>query len=326
MKKLLALLLAGFIAVSVVGCSSIEETTEETTEGTTEEPTTVSIEVVNGNDEMITVDFPYNPQRIVVLNYQTLDFLDAVGLGDRVVGVIEGASCPEHLKHYTENPDIVTVGGMKEYDMEAIMSLQPDAIFSSDRSAGNYDEFMLIAPTMAAYVDYEAGFYTSFVELAQKHATIFGLTDELNDTLADYQTRLDAIAEVANGSTALLGIYAGGLNTLGDTGRASIVTNEMGFTNLAAEINVNHGNVSSHETFLAVDPEYIFILDKDTAVGEEAVAAKEQMNTETIQKTQAYQNDNIIYLEPGNCWYVADGGIGCMDQMITGIEEALEIK
>ncbi len=322
MKKLLVLLLTALLTLNLVGCTTeSKEVIEET--NTTE---TVKIEVVNGVDEKITVDFPFDPQRVVVLNYQTLDFLDAVGLGDRVVGVIEGTSTPEHLRHYIENPDIVKVGGMKEYDMEAIMELEPDAIFSSDRSADNYDEFIKIAPTMAAFIDYEAGFFESFKELANTHATIFGLTDELNETIASYEERITAISEFANDSTALLAIYAGGLNTLGDSGRASIITNEMGFTNLSGDINVNHGNISSHETFLAVDPEFMFILDKDTAVGNEAVAAKIQMDNEIIHKTQAYQNDKIIYLEPGNCWYVADGGIGCMDQMITNIETSLGLE
>ncbi len=320
MKKLFTLLMAGVLSISLVGCSS-EPANEEK-----EETKTVAIEVVNGEDEMIEVDFPYLPERIVVLNYQTLDFLDAVGMGDRVVGVIEGASTPEHLQKYIEDEDVVKVGGMKEYDMEAIMELEPDAIFSSDRSAGNYDEFVKIAPTMAAYIDYEKGFFTSFKELAETHAKIFGVEDELADTIADYEERIAAIAEFAEGKTATLGIFAGGLNTLGDEGRASIVTNEMGFTNLYTGEDVNHGNISSYEVFLELNPDYMFILDKDTAVGDEAVAAAQQMDNEVIHKTDAYKNDQIIYLEPGNVWYVADGGITSMDLMITNIEEALGLK
>ena len=325
MKKILGLVLAATMSFAVVGCTSepkedtnVEQNKEEET------PETVKITTVNGKDEEIEVDFPYDPQRIVVLNYQTLDFLDAMGLGDRVVGVIEGGSTPEHLKKYQENEDIVKVGGMKDYDMEAIMELEPDAIFSSDRSAKNYDNFVKIAPTMAAFVDYDNGFLESYKELAETHSTIFGLGDKVDETIAGYEERIEKIAEFAEGKTALLGIFAGGLNTLGDEGRASIITNEMGFENLAGDVDVNHGNISSYELFLELDPEYMFILDKDTAVGAEgSTLAKDQMDNEIIQQTQAYKNDKIIYLEPGSVWYMADGGITGMDLMLSNIEDSL---
>ncbi len=320
MKKVLSLFMVAMLAITLTGCGSSKESGEETT------AETVEIEVANANGEMITVDFPLDPQRVVVLNYQTLDFLDAMGLGDRVVGVIASGSMPEHLRKYAEDENIVNLGSMKEYDMEAIMELEPDAIFSSDRTVAAYDDFTAIAPTMAAYIDYEAGFFDSYKELASTHAKIFGLTTELDEKIAGYETRIDEIAKVAEGNDAMLLIFAGGLNVLGDDGRASIVTNEMGFTNTYTGEDVNHGNISSYEGVLEANPDYIFVLDKDTAVGTEAVAATQQMDNEVIQKTDAYKNDQIIYLTPGDVWYLADGGITSMDLMITCIEEALGIK
>ncbi len=324
MKKIIALTLASVLALSLVACSS--ETEETTTEETVAE--TVSITVTNGSDEKIQVEFPKDPQRVVVLNYATLDFLDAMGLGDRVVGTIGGESMPEHLKKYYEDENIVQLGGMKDYDIEAIMELQPDVIFSSDRSASAYDDFMQIAPTMAAFVTYEDGFFESYKELAQTHATIFGLEGELDTVLADYEARISAINEVANSQTAALLIFAGdSLNTLGDTGRAAIVTTNMGFTNVAADIDVNHGNEIAYDFLLELDPEYIFVLDKDTAVGEEgATPAEQQMDNEIVHQTQAYQNGTIVYLTPGADWYTNDAGITAMDNMIACIETALGIQ
>ncbi len=331
MKKIIALMLALALSTSLVACSSsAEETTEETTTATTEETTseTVKITVTNGTDEKIEVDFPKDPQRVVVLNYQTLDFLDAMGLGDRVVGTVSGESMPEHLKKYMTDENIVQLGGMKDYDIEAIMELEPDAIFSSDRSASAYDDFMMIAPTMAAYITYEDGFWNSYVELAETHATIFGLEGELDATIADYESRIAAINEFANGKTASLLIFAGNsLNTLGDNGRASIVTTDMGFSNVSAGIDVNHGNEIAYDFLLEIDPEYIFVLDKDTAVGEEgATLAQDQMDNEIVHQTSAYANDKIIYLTPGADWYTGDGGITAMDNMISCIETALGLK
>ena len=322
MKKLIALLLALGLVVSFTACgSSAEEEQPEVAE-------THMVTVTDADGNPIEVEFPTNLERVVVLNHQTMDFLDAIGKADIVVGYLgASASTPEHLIKYTEDENIANVGGMKDPDMEAIMSLEPDAIFTSDRIESMYNEFSAIAPTMAAYVKYSDGFMNGYKALAAKHGEIFGVSGDVESIIAGYDERIAAIAEFANGQTALLGIFAGGINTLGNEGRASIVVNEMGFKNLQLE-NVNHGNISSYEAWLELDPEWMFVLDKDTAVGTEAVAAKEQMevNNPVIAETQAFKNGHIVYLEPGAAWYVADGGITSLDLMISCIEEGIGLN
>ncbi len=320
MKKLLTLALVALMAFSAVACAP----------AATDAPAgeTVTVTVTDAAANPIDVAFPVNAEKVVVLNWQTMDFLDAVGMGDKVVGLIKSGRVPDHLAKYVEDESIANVGGMKEPDMEAIMSLQPDIIFTSDRIEDQYDAFAAIAPTMCAYVDYEAGFMESYKALAVKHGQIFGVSGEVDEIIAGYEARIADIAAFAEGKTALLGIFAGGLNTLGNTGRCSIIVNEMGFTNLAGDENVNHGNLSTYETFLQLNPEYMFILDKDNAVGEEATAAKEQMEVDNlvIAQTSAFQEGKIIYLEPDTAWYVADGGITSMNPMIANIEEGIGLK
>lgn len=329
--------LSKILPVAIIGIASIfaltlvfnnDPVSAENYSATSQEDKYVTIEVANESGELIEVEFPQDPERIVVLNLQTLDFLDAMGLGDKIVGYIKEGTVPEHLQKYVDDEDIVNVGGMKDLDMEAIMSLQPDVIFSSDRTKSKYKELSMIAPTMAAYIDYTVGFMDSYKTLAKNHSLIFDVGDELNSIIAGYESRIQKIAEFADGKTALLGIFAGGLNTLGNAGRCSIIVNEMNFYNLAADENVNHGNISSYESWLKYDPEYMFIIDKDNAVGTEAVAAQEQMETNNplIAQTQAYKNDKIIYLTPGEVWYKVDGGITGMDLMISCIEEGLGLK
>ncbi len=172
---------------------------------------TVIVSVSDAAGEMIDVEFPKNPERIVALNLQTVDFLDALGMGDKIVGMIKESTIPEHLQKYVDNKDIVNVGGMKDVDMEAVMSLQPDVIFSSDRTKSKYKEFSMIAPTMSAYVDYTGNFMDGYKNLAKQHSAIFGVEDELDEILAEYDARIARIAEFAQDKTALLGIFAGGL-------------------------------------------------------------------------------------------------------------------
>ncbi len=341
MKKILTLILAGSMLFSLVACtetapeenstqeSSVSEVSEESSEVSVEEATdaaTVSVTVLDAEGNDIDVEFPVDPQNVVVLNWQTMDFLDAVGLGDRVVGLIKSGSYPAHLEKYVLDESIVNVGGMKDVDMEAVMSLQPDVIFSSDRTVSSYDEFSMIAPTMSCAIVYEDGFMASYQTLADNHGKIFGITDEVDNIIADYNTRIEAIATVAEGQTASLLIFAGGLNALGDAGRCSVIVNEMGFTNVKADEDVNHGDAITYQGLLELNPDWFFVLDKDNAVGEEATAAKEQMTNDIIAETNAFKNDQIVYLEPGADWYLCDGGITAMDNMITNIEVGVGIK
>ncbi len=344
MKKILSLALAFIMVFSLAACGSDSETPAESaapaeSEAPAEssapaeseapaEPTTVIVSVNNAEGLPVDVEFPLDPQRVVCLNWQTVDFLDAMGLGDRIVGVIKDGSYPEHLSAYVENEDIVNLGGMKDVDMEAVMSLQPDVIFSSDRTESMFEEFSEIAPTMSAAVYYDMGFMEGYKYLASQHSAIFGLEGEVDEIIAGYEARIAAIADFAGEQTALLGIFAGGLNTLGNTGRASIVVNEMGFVNLAGDENVNHGNISSYEAWLEMDPDWMFILDKDTAVGTEAVAAMQQMeeNNPVIAETSAFKSGQIVYLEPGAAWYLGDGGITALDLMITCVEEGIGLS
>lgn len=326
MKKILSAILAAIMSISFVACADKSEKTSSDNGKLSE---TRTITVTDAKGEPKEVEFPVNIERVVVLNWQTVDFLDAVGMGDKIVGCLEDSqSTPEHLKKYAAGDSIKSVGGMKDPDMEAIMSLEPDAIFISDRTQSMYDEFSKIAPTMAAYVDYSDGFMKGYKALASTHAKIFGVDDKVNEIIEGYDERIAAIAEFSKDQTALLGIFAGGINTLGNTGRASIVVNEMGFENLAGNEDVNHGNISSYEAWLKLDPEWMFVLDKDTAVGTEAVSAKEQLevNNPVIAQTKSYKNGRIVYLEPGATWYVADGGITSLDQMISCIEKGIGIK
>ena len=89
MKKLISLLLAVMCLLTAV--SAFAETT----------PATVTINAYNAEKVYGEVEVPYDPQRIAVLDMAALDILDALGLGDRVVG-----SAKVTIEYMTDyNPD-----------------------------------------------------------------------------------------------------------------------------------------------------------------------------------------------------------------------------
>ena len=49
-------------------------------------PESVTIKAFNGAKELVDVEVPFDPQRIAILELASLDILDELGVGDRVVG------------------------------------------------------------------------------------------------------------------------------------------------------------------------------------------------------------------------------------------------
>lgn len=319
-RTLLALagaVLAVVLAFMLSGCSGSEESSESTSE-------TITIQALNGSGETADIEVPYDPQRIAILDMACLDILDNLGLGDRVVG--SASTSIDYLQDYVTNENIANLGTIKEADLEAVAAVEPDIIFIGGRLSASYDDLAAIAPVVYIATDTEKGLVQSVNDNATTIASIFGLESEVEEKMSGFNDRIAALQEVADGHTALVTMYtSSSVNVLGNDGRCSIIGSEIGFDNLAAdETTSTHGNETSFETIVQQNPEYIFVLNRDAAIGTDgADQAQEIVENSLTQNTQAYQDGNIIYLEHPAVWYTAEGGITALDTMISDLEGAL---
>lgn len=332
MKKLAAFLLTCTMVVGLSACgtggstssSSKEESksvsTESSADSSAESTSEAKPESVKLTHSMGEIEVPYNPQKIAVLDLAALDILDALGLGDRVVGIPKKSSV-SYLTAYIENEEIVNLGSVKEVDMEALNALEPDMIFIGGRLSSEYENINAIAPTYLLEVDREKGYMNSVNENVNAIASVFGEEEKAEELLAGFSSRVDALHEAAEGKTAIIGLVtSGSLSTLGNDSRCSLIGNEVGFENVAAEVDSTHGDSASFELILEKNPDYVFVLDRDTAINaEDAKTAKDVMENEIIMKTDAHQNDNIVYLTP-DVWYLSEGGITATDTMLNDLE------
>lgn len=337
MKKLLSLILAGTMVFSLAACSStekaeeaasveenpVESTTQENEEAkdTTAEDVKTSVTIKNIiGDKELSVEVPLEPQRVAVLDLAALDNMDALGLAERIVGIPKSSSV-SYLKSYIEDEAIADLGSVKEVNMEALNSAEPDLIIIGGRLSEQYDALSQIAPTVLLKIDHEAGYMNSFKENLEKISSIFGLEDKYEETVSDFETRIAALNEAAKGKTAIVGLVtSGSMNILGAASRCSLISNEAGFENIAEEVDSTHGDNASFELVLDKNPDYVFVLDRDTSINAEgAKTAKEIIENEIIMKTDAYKNGNIVYLTP-DVWYLSEGGITATDTMISDLE------
>lgn len=286
------------------------------------------IQSLNGKNETVTVTIPDSPERIAVIDAAVLDMLDHWGLGDRIVALPKTTKVPSFERYYADKA-IADVGTLKEVSLERLMESEPDVIFISGRLAKKYDELSRIAPVVYLSPDRKSGAFASFEKNLRQVAKVFG-TDIEAKAEADikrFQDRLAAIREKSKGRTALVGLVTSShVNLLGNQARCSLIGNEFGFTNVAKSANANHGNEASFELLVKQDPDFFFVLDRDSAIARPgAKLAKDILNNEMVDRMQAKKNNRIVYLTPAS-WYLAEGGVKAMDNMFVDVEKALGLR
>ena len=329
MKKIVSLLLALVMAFSLAACGSGGSGGTAQTAGESaspEAPETVTVKALNANKEEADLEVPYDAQRIAVLDMACLDILDRLGLGGRVVG--SASTSLDYLQDYVTDGSIANLGTIKEANLEAVMACEPDVIFIGGRLSSTYDALSEIAPVVFLATDTEIGLVESVRKNAGIIASMFGLEDQVDGMMADFDARISALAEFAENKTAIIGMCtSGGFNVLGNDGRCSLIGVEIGFENIGVDADIDtstHGNEASFEFLVEKAPDYVFVMDRDAAIGTEgAQLAQEIIENELVKGTEAYQNGNIVYLVHPAVWYTAEGGIHALDLMLQDMETAL---
>lgn len=316
---------SGSSAVSDVSSASAASDASTASSGE-EKPETITVKSLNANKEEVDLEVPYDPERIAILDMACLDIIDSLGVGDRVVG--SASTSLDYLQDYVTDENIENLGTIKEADMEAVMACEPDVIFIGGRLSSSYDALSEIAPVVYLSTDTEIGVVESVRKNASTIAAMFGLEDQVDELMVDFDERIETLAAFAEGKTAIVGMCtSGSFNVLGNDGRCSMIGREIGFENVGVDANVDtstHGNEASFEYVVEKNPDYIFVMDRDAAIGTDgAQLAQDIMENELVQGTDAYKNGQLVYLEHPAVWYTAEGGVQALDLMLRDLETTL---
>lgn len=316
---------SGSSAVSDVSSASAASDASTASSGE-EKPETITVKSLNANKEEVDLEVPYDPERIAILDMACLDIIDSLGVGDRVVG--SAGTSLDYLQDYVTDENIENLGTIKEADMEAVMACEPDVIFIGGRLSSSYDALSEIAPVVYLSTDTEIGVVESVRKNASTIAAMFGLEDQVDELMVDFDERIETLAAFAKGKTAIVGMCtSGSFNVLGNDGRCSMIGREIGFENVGVDANADtstHGNEASFEYVVEKNPDYIFVMDRDAAIGTNgAQLAQDIMENELVQGTDAYKNGQLVYLEHPAVWYTAEGGVQALDLMLQDLENTL---
>jgi len=266
------------------------------------------------------VEVKKNPETVVVFDFGMLDTFDELGI--EVAGLPQ-ANIPEYLSKYADEK-YANLGSLKEPDMEAIHALDPDVIFISGRQADMYEELSKIAPTVYVGLD-TSNYIESFKENMNLVAEVFGKEDEMKVELAEIDEQIDAVkektADVDSKALIILG-SEGKVSAYGTNSRFGLIHDVFGFQAADEKIEVStHGQNVSFEYIAETNPDILFVVDRDAAVGGDA-SAKDSIENDLVKKTNAYEDGKIIYLDP-DYWYLSGGGLLSMKEMIKEMEDSL---
>lgn len=233
------------VASLLTACGTGNKSEETTaTKTANSEETTLTVKDSNGE-----VNVTKNPQKVVVFDNGSLDTLDALGVGDHVVGAAT-QNLPAYLSSYKE---VESAGGIKEPDLEKINQMKPDLIIISGRQSDFQEELSKIAPTFFLSVDTEKP-WESIQQNVLTLGEIFDKESEAKKQIKELSTEIKKTADKASDldkKALVVLVNEGQLSAYGSGSRFGFVHDVFGFPQADNEIEPStHGQSVSFEYVL----------------------------------------------------------------------------
>ncbi|HCQ47334.1 MAG TPA: iron ABC transporter substrate-binding protein [Achromobacter sp.] len=265
---------------------------------------------------------PANPTKTIVMDMAVLDTLHALDV--EVAGVPTAAKLPPQLAQYAE-PRYLKVGSLFEPNYEVIHAAQPQVIIVAGRSAPKYDELSKLAPTIDLTVD-PRDLVGSVTRNTETLAAIYGKQAQARQKLDALRASISALqGQAATAGTALVILTTGGkMSAYGPGSRFGVIHDAFGLKPAAKGLNVsNHGQAISFEFIAETNPDWLFVIDRDAAIGREGVSAQRMLDNDLVRATAAWKNKRVVYLNGFNWYLLGSAGLTAMQQNVDDIAAAL---
>lgn len=262
-----------------------------------------SVKVQTAHGEAVV---PQNPERVAVYDLGAVDTLSKLG-------VKIGASVDAQRLAYLDAPlkDAVKAGTLFEPNYEALNAYNPQLIVIGSRMAKDKvsDELAKLAPTidMTAQTDNmkesAKARIDAYGRIFGKQAEADALKAEIDKTFADAKA-----AAQGKGKGLVILVNAGKLSAFGPDSRlGGWIHRDIGVPAADEAIKEgSHGQPVSFEYIKEKNPDWLFVLDRSAAIGEEGQAAREVLNNPLVAQGTAWKKGQVVYLPPET--YLAAGG------------------
>ena len=288
---------------------------------------------------------PDAPQRMAVFDLPALDIVNALGKADLVVAVPKSAgqapNFPDHLAVYGEDR-FAPAGTIFEPDVEALKTVAPDLIVVGGRSRGAFEAMGAIAPTidMSGTGGDLAG---TVIASTERLGALLGAQDASATRIAEFEAVLARARELGAGAgTGLVLFGAGqGFSAQPPGSRFGAVYDLVGIAPVIGPAEPATGprpepgtpeaaeaqrrQQEALEAALAAEPDWIFTIDRNAAVGNTDVAplAERLAQDARVTATKAWQAGQVVHLD-ARTWYLLGGGIDAISASAEQIAAAFE--
>lgn len=255
------------------------------------------------------------PKTVAVLDWATLDTLAALGV--EAQGIPKSNAAPITLSQYND-PRFVRAGTLFEPDYEVLKSMKPDLIILGGRGSREYEKVAEYGPTLVITADAD-DMLGSVIRNTEQLAQIFDRQQEAKVLIDKLQASVKQLHTLsADKGTGLTVLTSGGkMSAFGPGSRFGMIHDVFGVQPaVVTKKDGRHGQSVAYEFLLEANPDWLFVMDRDAAIGREGVAAKQMMDNELVQATTAGAKGQIVYLDPASWYLMGNSGISVMQNSV----------
>ena len=271
-----------------------------------------------------TTAVPANPKKVIVLDITTLDNLAALDVNVAGAPTASASNKPlaGRLARFNAVPKM---GTLFEPDFEKIHAAKPDLIIVGGRSQAKYADLAKIAPTIDLTVD-----RANLVDSARANVNLLANLFGKQAKAQELQTRLDASiatlkTRAATAGTGLIVLTTGGkMSAYGPGSRFGVLHDSFGIKPAVAKLDTaNHGQAISFEFIQKTNPDWLFVIDRDAAIGREGASAQKFLDNELVRQSTAWKKKQVVYLNAMNWYTLGSASIGALQENVDQLSAAL---
>ncbi|CAH2601486.1 ABC transporter substrate-binding protein [Rhodovastum atsumiense] len=260
------------------------------------------------------------PAPVLVFDLGALDTLDALGVP--VAGVPDWRMPPALARYQARS--YARIGSLFEPDFEAVAAARPGLVITGPRMHDKYAALSTIAPTIELSLD--PGDFTGSMERnAIALGRIFGKEEEVAARLERLRATTAAVrARGEAAGTALIVLTSGGrISAYGPGSRFGMLHDMFGLQPADPALPpATHGQPVSPEYIARTDPDWLFVVDRDTAVGRPGRPAAVLLDTPLVAATKAGKAGRIVFLDPVR-FYLTSGGLASEQAIVDDMAHVL---
>ncbi|MHB0777650.1 ABC transporter substrate-binding protein [Halomonas sp. WWR20] len=261
-------------------------------------------------------------ERVVSFDYGSLDTLDALGLGDQVVGVPK-QSLPDYLAQYADDT-YADVGGLKSPDLETLRQLSPTLILITGRQSEQRESLQAVAPVMDTTLD-DDDYLNAFDANVRQLAERFDAEKPAESALQTLHEKIDeARQRLDDAPPVLIATHNQGNLMLN---RHPVAYEVLGLTlpkipdSVPSETRGNRTFTRlSPQAIAEIAPDVLLIVDRSAAIGDDAA----DLDALRQSLADAGAEDVSVEMLSPELWYLSGGGLQSLSLQVDEVVNAVQ--